>query len=148
MQIEQILRGKTVICELCGFEYGVTINDFRDIKPGGIPEPQNLYSPEDLLQKGKLKGFQKPLAKRVPFALNLNPFPINETHTTVNETVVLKALTYEWITLNNLARAIGINSQNSRDFYILRMRLNEMNRKNLIQMDFQINRVLIRKIRK
>ena len=98
MQIQRIMQGKKVICEACGFEYGATKQDLRDIMPVHGDEPP-----------------------------------------------ILRGLSFNWITLKELAEKIGVVGR--KEFYVLRMKLNELNRSGYIQMDFQVNQVLIRKLR-
>lgn len=145
MQIEEILEGKTVICEICGSEFSPNIQDFRDVIPAKGMEPQNLFRPEDL------KNLFRPDMQPRRDDKRKHPSPpapplihIDDNHPRINENNILANLVpNEWITLRKLANKIEI--LDAREFYILRMKLNEMSRNKLIQMEFQINKVLIRR---
>ena len=63
----------------------------------------------------------------------------------LNKDTILRALSFNWITLKDLAGKIGVVGR--KEFYVLRMKLNELNRLGYLQMDFQVNKVLIRKLR-
>lgn len=145
MQIQRIINGKKVICEACGLEYSASVDDIRDLIPAQGIEPPNLLRPEDLDKFGKFGG---PDPKRPNFEMNKTTrvqVPVTDTHPRINTDKILRALSFNWITLNDLAQKIGVLGK--REFYVLRMKLNELNRSGYIQMDFQVNRVLIRKLR-
>ncbi|MHA1727986.1 MAG: hypothetical protein ACTSWY_04570 [Promethearchaeota archaeon] len=145
-QIERIIKGQNVICEICGYEFMATSQDFRDLAPAKGMESRNLYRPEDLF------GLNKQNQKRIP-SKRVPPFSIfdqqrvrikNLRHPKINTENILKYLKLnEWISLSKLGKKFGI--VNKRELYILRMNLNGMNHRGLIQMDFQVNRILIRK---
>ena len=147
MQIEKIIRGESTICERCGFELKVGVKDFNDISPVKKDEYSNTYTSDEFY------GTQNPNIKSIP-VLNNPPFSntrvksneIIQKHPRINEKNILKKLRAQyWVSLVNLKTHLGVI--NSRELYLLRMRLNEMKRKGLVQMDFQVNRVLIRKTR-
>ncbi|MBD3352531.1 MAG: hypothetical protein GF364_13670 [Candidatus Lokiarchaeota archaeon] len=155
MQIERILKGETVICEMCGYEYSASIQDYRDMIPNQGMEPQNLYEPDDFLNK-RTNVYKKQTFPRMrpphplqhPRRLNMAKAPqkitVDDNHPQINEKNIIQNLSHSWKTLKQLAEDIGIHDR--REFYILRMKLNEMNRNKQIKMDFQLHRVLIRKI--
>jgi len=143
MQIQRMMKGKKVICEACGLEYGATKQDLRDIIPAHGDEPPNLLRPEDLGKFGSHN--QRPPNRRPPVTLKKTSAKIKETHPRINKDTILRGLSFNWITLKELAEKIGIVGR--KEFYVLRMKLNELNRLGYIQMDFQVNQVLIRKLR-
>jgi len=143
MQIQWILEGKKVICEACGFEFGGKINDLRDIMPARGMEPPNLLRPEDLGKYGGLTPKQPVV--QPPESPTRPPVTVKDTHPRINKDNILRALSFNWITLEELAQKIGVLGR--KEFYVLRMKLNELNRLGYIQMDFQVNQVLIRKLR-
>ena len=115
----------------------------QDMMPVHGDEPANLLRPEDMGTFGK-PGSQRPF-KRPPIAPPRPQVPLKETHPRINKKVILRALSFNWITLKDLAQKIEVVGR--KEFYVLRMKLNELNRQGYIQMDFQMNKVLIRKLR-
>ncbi len=146
MQIQQILQGKPVICEACGFEYKAKIEEIRELFPAHGLEPQNLVRPEDL---GRFGGFTRPgpgPGPRRPIPPSKPKVPVKDSpHPRINKDNILRALSFNWITLKELAKKIEVLGR--REIYVLRMKLNELNRLGYIQMDFQVDKVLIRKLR-
>ncbi len=143
MQIQILRRGKKVICEACGFEFHATRSELDDIFPPHGDEPPNLLRPEDMGEFGR-PGQQRPIS-RPPIVPPPPQPPVKETHPRINRNNILRALSFNWMTLTELAQKIGVVGR--KEFYVLRMKLNELNRLGYIQMDFQLNKVLIRKLR-
>jgi DNA-directed RNA polymerase subunit RPC12/RpoP len=144
MQIEDIFQLKAVICENCGFEFQATAQDIGEILPAKGLEPQKISNSSGYEADNNNRSNT---GKTQSIANSINPIhsiiQIDDSHPRVNEKNILKCLTSNWIPLRNLASNLGIIDK--REFYILRMKLNEMNRRGLIQMDFQLDRVLIRR---
>ncbi|MBN2155143.1 MAG: hypothetical protein JW776_03810 [Candidatus Lokiarchaeota archaeon] len=148
MQIQRIIQGKMVICEACGFEFSARIDDIKDLIPAHGMEPQNLLRPEDLGTFGdrdKIHPTRKPPVTSTKPLSSKPLVTVKDTHPRINKDNILRALSFNWITLQDLAQKISVLGR--REFYVLRMKLNELNRLGYIQMDFQVNRVLIRKLR-
>jgi hypothetical protein len=145
MQVQQIINGKKVICEACGFEYGASVEDIRDLIPAKGIEPPNLLRPEDLGNFGKFGGPNPIHPDSRPVTPTEPRIRMKDTHPRINTDRILRALSFNWITMKDLAEKIGVLGK--REFYVLRMKLNELNRLGYIQMDFQVNRVLVRKLR-
>lgn len=147
MQIKRIMKGKKVICEACGFEYGATkkeLQDLRDLSPAIGDEPPNLLRPEDMGSFGR-PGLKRPNRDPTIPPAPRPPVTVKDTHPRINRDKILRALSFNWITLKDLAQKIGVVGR--KEFYVLRMKLNELNRQGYIQMDFQVKKVLIRKLR-
>ena len=144
MQIQRIMRGKKVICEACGFEYGATKQELRDLIPAHGEEAPNLLRPEDMGTFGR-PGLQRPMRNPSRTPTPRPPVAVKDTHPRINKDNILRAISFNWITLKDLAQKIGVVGR--KEFYVLRMKLNELNRLGYLQMDFQVNQVLIRKLR-
>jgi hypothetical protein len=142
------MKGKKVICETCGLEYGASkqeLRDFRDMMPAHGDEAPNLLRPQDMGKFNRPK-LQKPFRKPpVPLGPERPITPVKTTHPRINKDNILRALSFNWITLKDLAEKIEVVGR--KEFYVLRMKLNELNRQGYIQMDFQVDKVLIRKLR-
>ncbi|TFG20305.1 MAG: hypothetical protein EU530_03785 [Promethearchaeota archaeon] len=149
MQVQRIIKGKKVICESCGFEYGATkqeLRDFQDMMPVHGDEPANLLRPQDMgafSEPGLPRSPRNPISPPQPSERPNIPVP--SPHPRINKDNILRALNFNWISLKDLAQKIGVVGR--KEFYVLRMKLNELNRQGYIQMDFQVNQVLIRKLR-
>ena len=143
MQIQRILQRKQVICEACGFEYSASIADLRDINPTHGIETPNLLRPEDIGKFGETIPKSPIIRPHEP--PTKPPITVKDTHPRINKDTILRALNFDWITLEELAQKIGVLGR--KELYVLRMKLNELNRMGYVQMDFQINQVLIRKLR-
>ncbi|MHA1340745.1 MAG: hypothetical protein ACTSRZ_11670 [Promethearchaeota archaeon] len=154
-QIEKIKQGLIVICMICGYEYDPNKEKLKDVMPSKGEEPPNLFPPPNHFNS-KPPPVPPPLHPINPFArrpirpirrpINRPPPPLEfpDTHPKINTKNILKHLPKDWVTLRQLASKLNIFDPN--EFYILRMKLNEMKEKNLIEMIFKINRVLIKKI--
>ena len=147
MQIEKIISGESTICERCGFELKVGVKDFNDISSAKRNENRNNNTPDEFY------GMKNPNIKSIPV---INNSPISNTriksdkiiqkHPRINEKNILKKIKVrDWTSLVKLKNNLLVI--NTKELYILRMLLTEMKRRGLIQMDFQVNRVLIRKTR-
>lgn len=168
MLIEQFISGKTIICESCGFDYNpppnakdvistATSNSYEEDEENEFQEPEEFEEYEEEFKE--YKGYEEnkePKEKNnldskesnENFQQNLDDqqnFMVNGQYSRINEKMILKSLTGNWKTMRELARELNV--QDAREFYVLRMILNEMHRKNIITMDFQIDRVLIRRKR-
>ena len=138
MQIEKIVSGKNTICERCGFELKVGVKDYNDISP---------------VKRNEIYESQNPNIKSIPVTKNspvsgpgIKSDEIIQNHQRITEKNILRKLrTKYWISLVKLKNDLRVI--NNRELYLLRMKLNEMKRNGLVQMDFQVNRVLIRKTR-
>ena len=161
-QIERLLGGKSVICEICGYEHSLRLQDFNDITPAQGMEPQNLFQPGDLFnpripshnQRKPLQPkrfgsipFQKPMQPRSyqqhPFFNGDNNLS-NTNILSINEKKILKTLSFNWLSITELANEVG--ALDKKQFYLLRMKLNEMQKSGLIQIDNQVNKIMIRRI--
>lgn len=170
MLIEQFINGKTIICESCGFDYNPPANA-KDIISTISPDEVEEIDEQKLNEgynEGYNEGFneenneenkeekntydEKNNEKLKPNVVyheenlgqhNYESFMVNGQYSRINEKMILKSLSGNWKTMRELAR--DLNVQDAREFYVLRMILNEMHRKNIITMDFQIDRVLIRR---
>jgi hypothetical protein len=150
MLIEQFLHGKTIICEICGFDYNPPPNA-KDLVSNLIMDSSNSNNEEIIGEEdADTEDNQNPQKVAIDQnqsiqqnQSNYQDFMINEKTTRINEKNILKILTGNWKSIRELARELNV--QDAREFYILRMTLNDMNRKGLITMDFQIDRVLIRR---
>lgn len=152
MQVERIQKGKSVICEVCGTEYDPSKQSLRDIQPAAGNEPRNLYRPGDLGKKdggrpllGHRPRGHRPLKRMESGIRRREIIRVDDHHPRVNRNNILQALSFEWKTLRQLANAIEVNDK--REFYLLRMKINEMRRQGSIEVDYQVDRVLIRRKR-
>lgn len=152
MQVERIIRGETVICETCGSEYKANMQDIEDISPNRGMEPKNLFRPDDLgLGHQRPKPFsprpgQNPPFKRFGPGNQRRPIiHVDDNHPKINEKNIIRGLSFEWKSLRELSNAIGVS--NRKEFYILRMKINEMRRNGLIEVDYQVDRVMLRRSR-
>jgi hypothetical protein len=172
MLIELFMHGKTIICETCGFDYNpppnakdlvsnITLDsdsaeesyeketpeEYESQEESEIPESSEASEPsEEEIQPENSDNAFNEYSNQVPKQPDwAQPPPItqNGKFSKITEKNILKALSSNWKSMRELARELNI--QDAREFYILRMTLNDMNRKGLITMDFQIDRVLIRR---
>jgi hypothetical protein len=121
MQIEWLNDGQPIICERCGFEHILTGKELEQTR-----------------EKPKIHKIKTKKTERKRPRVNID-------HQRINDKNILKNLRMnEWTTLEKLRDKIGI--YNNRELYLLRMNLNELKRIGTIQMEFQVNKVLIRKI--
>ena len=145
MQMEVIFLSKSVICENCGYEFQASAQEIGEFLPAKGLEPQNISNMPEIGTHNSNRGNS---GNTRPINSSINSsrpvIQIDDSHPRVNEHNILKSLSQNWIPLRNLASNLGIIDK--REFYILRMKLNEMNRRGLIQMDFQLDRVLIKKV--
>jgi len=159
--MERILKGYPVICEYCGYEYRPNEDIMKDIIPQTAPEPKNLYNPQDLINPlgNPRRPFQRPpirfhndsnqfISHRRP---NRERFPINgpggftNALSKISETEILKNLKFNWISLKDFGNKIGVHDK--REIYVLRMKINEMANRGLIDVDYKVNKILIRRRR-
>lgn len=147
MQIEKIISGESTICERCGFELKVGVKDFSDISPVTRNQNRNIDKPDE---------FYETLNPNIKSISVKNNSPISDSrvksdeiiqkHPRINEKNILRKLKVrDWTSLVKLKNNLVVI--NNKELYLLRMKLNEMKRNGLVQMDFQVNRVLIRKTR-
>ena len=121
MQIEWLADGQPIICERCGFEHILSAEEIERRKQKSKIEKRGTKTTERKRQR------------------------VNIDHQRINDKNILKNLRMnEWTSLEKLRDKIGI--YNNRELYLLRMNLNELKRIGTIQMEFQVNKVLIRKI--
>jgi len=147
MQMDDIFQSKSVICENCGYEFRASAQEIGEILPEKGLEPQNISNISNPSDYGAQKNNRVQGGRTRPLINSLNDarpvIQIDDSHPRVNEQNILKSLSHNWIPLRQLASNLGIIDK--REFYILRMKLNEMNRRGVIQMDFQLDKVLIKK---